>query len=80
MSLSHSRMKHIHVMSQDDGILLMFQMESYLQHEKYSIPYTKLFRYIAFHVLSKLCSIGPAKMSGGEVKKSWMSKDHTLEW
>jgi hypothetical protein len=42
---------------------------SYLWHEKYSIPYTLVLGFVACHVTSKLCGIGPAKRSWGRVKQ-----------
>jgi hypothetical protein len=41
---------------------------SYLWHEKYSIPYTLVLGFVACRVTSKLCGIGPAKRSKGGVK------------
>ena len=43
--------------------------KSYLWHEKYSIPYTKVLGYVACRVTSKLCGIGPAERSWGGVKQ-----------
>ncbi len=42
---------------------------SYLWHEKYSIPYTSVLGYVACHVTSKLCGIGLAERSWGGVKQ-----------
>jgi hypothetical protein len=42
---------------------------SYLWHEKYSIPYTSVLGFVACCVTSKLCGIGPAKRSWGGVKQ-----------
>ncbi len=36
------------------------KVNSYLWHEKYSIPYTSVLRFVACRVTSKLCKIGPA--------------------
>ncbi len=45
------------------------QGNSYLRHEMYSIPYTLVLGFVACHVTSKLCGIGPAKRSWGRVKQ-----------
>jgi hypothetical protein len=42
---------------------------SYLWHEKYSIPYTSVLGFVVCHVTSKLCGIGPAERSWGGVKQ-----------
>ena len=42
---------------------------SYLWHEKYSLPYATVLGYVACHVTSKLCGIGPAERSWGGVKQ-----------
>ena len=44
------------------------QGRSYLWHEKYSLPYTKVLGFVACRVTSKLCGIGPAERSWGGVK------------
>ncbi len=41
---------------------------SYLWHEKYSIPYRSVLEFVACRVTSKLCRIVPAKRSWGGVK------------
>ena len=43
--------------------------DSYLWHENYSYPYTKVLGYVACRVTSKLCGIGPAERSWGGVKQ-----------
>ncbi len=43
--------------------------QSYLWHEKYSLPYTVVLGFVGCHVTSKLCGIGPAKRSWGRVKQ-----------
>ncbi len=43
--------------------------DSYLWHEKYSIPYMSVLGFVVCHVTSKLCRIGPAKRSWGGVKQ-----------
>jgi hypothetical protein len=45
------------------------QGNSYLWHEKYSIPYTSVLGFVACRVTSKLCGIGPAERSWGGVKQ-----------
>ena len=45
------------------------QGRSYLWHEKYSLPYTSVLGFVACHVTSKLCGIGPAERSWGGVKQ-----------
>ena len=47
---------------------------SYLWHEKYSLPYTTVLGYVACRVTSKLCGIGPAERSWGGVKQVKDSK------
>ncbi len=42
---------------------------SHVWHEKYSIPYTQVLGYVACHVTSKLCGIGPAERGWAAVKK-----------
>jgi hypothetical protein len=42
---------------------------SYLWHEKYSIPNTPVLGFVVCHVTSKFCGIGPAKRSWGGVKQ-----------
>jgi hypothetical protein len=42
---------------------------SYLWHEKYSLPYTKVLGFVACRVTSKLGGIGPAERSWGAVKQ-----------
>ncbi len=42
---------------------------SYIWHEKYSIPYTYVLGFVVCHVTSKLCGIGPAERSWGGVKQ-----------
>ena len=44
------------------------QGNSYLWHEKYSLPYTLVLGFVACRVTSKLCGIGPAERSWGGVK------------
>ncbi len=39
---------------------------SYLWHEKYSIPYKSVLGFVACRVTSKLCEIGPARGAGAE--------------
>ncbi len=41
----------------------------FLWHEKYSILYTSVLGFVACHVTSKLCGIGPAERSWGRVKQ-----------
>ena len=43
--------------------------DSYLWHEKYSVHATKMLGFVAVHVTSKLCGIGPAERSWGAVKR-----------
>jgi hypothetical protein len=45
------------------------QGNSFLLHEKYSISYTSVLGFVACHVTSKLCGIGPAERSWGRVKQ-----------
>ncbi len=45
------------------------QENSFLWHEKYSIPYMSVLGFMACRVTSKLCRIGPAKRSWGRVKQ-----------
>ncbi len=60
--------------------------DSYLWHEKYSLPYTSVLGFVACHVTSKLCGIGPAKRSWGGVKqikdgkRSHLSGASTEKW
>ncbi len=42
---------------------------SYLWHEKYSIPYTSVLGFVVCRITSKLCGIGPAERSWGGVKQ-----------
>jgi hypothetical protein len=42
---------------------------SYLWHEKYSIPYRSVLGFVACHVTSKLCGKGPVERSWGGVKR-----------
>jgi len=42
---------------------------SYLWHEKYSLPYTVVLGFVGCRVTSKLCGIGPAERSWGGVKQ-----------
>lgn len=42
---------------------------SHLWHEKYSLPYTKVFGFVACRVTLKQAGIGPAKRSWGAVKQ-----------
>ena len=44
------------------------QGNSFLWHEKYSLPYTIVLGFVGCHVTSKLCGIGPAERSWGRVK------------
>jgi hypothetical protein len=44
------------------------QGNSFLWHEKYSLPYTIVLGYVGCRVTSKLCGIGPAERSWGGVK------------
>ena len=37
--------------------------KSHVWHEKYSLPYTTVLGYVACHVTSKFCGIGPAERS-----------------
>jgi hypothetical protein len=41
---------------------------SHICHEKYSLPYTQVLGYVACHVTSKLCVIGPAERGWAAVK------------
>jgi hypothetical protein len=45
------------------------QGNSFLWHDKYSIPYTSVLGFVACRVISKLCVIGPAERSWGGVKQ-----------
>ncbi len=45
------------------------QGNSFPWHEKYSIPYTSVIEFVAWHVTSKLCGIGQAERSWGRVKQ-----------
>ncbi len=42
---------------------------SYLWHEKYSIPYMSVLGFVVCRVTSKICGIGPAERSWGGVKQ-----------
>ena len=42
---------------------------SYLWHEKYLLPYTKVLGFVACRVTSKLAGIGPTERSWGAVKQ-----------
>ena len=43
--------------------------ESHLWHEKYSLPYTAVLGFVACRVCSKVCGIGAAERSWGDVKQ-----------
>ncbi len=43
--------------------------KSYLWHEKYSLLYTVVLKFVGCRVTSKLCGIGPAERSWGGVKQ-----------
>ena len=60
--------------------------QSYLWHEKYSLPYTKVLGFVACRVTSKLGGIGPAERSWGAVKqikdgkRSHLGSDSLEKW
>jgi hypothetical protein len=57
-------------MSQAAGqVTMSLKGNSYLWHEKYSIPYMSVLGYVVCRLTSKLCGIGPAERSWGRVKQ-----------
>ena len=42
---------------------------SHLWHQKYSLPFTKVFGFVACRVTSKVLGIGSAERSWGDIKK-----------